>query len=1497
MALGMQSSRRFPSILAAVLVLCLMSALAAQDTDETSETSSLIHSARLVKDRGAQGKFERAELAAERGELVEAVGLARELMETDAGTWVLVRPVGKTDPGQATPHELWRSAPQAARDLLGRLGPAGREQFRTQQEALARAALRVATQSGRPEAMREVAVRFQPLKEGLAALRFLAAQSLDRGQAHCAASAFGQILRHPLANDAQRNSAQRGMRAALSALGQRQTDGERQTGTSTNRVRPLQKTLPEIAALVPFRGHPIWEIPVAVGDGTANAMADALHEHTLQSIPRVLRARPESAGQSVLVRVAGQIQRIDPRTGDIQWELSASTSATSAGTRINNNLSMQSLMARNLAKELQIDTIATQVRLNFQAGTEQGSFTYVESTPQTTLPHLRQGAAIRVRAVGPFGSRVVVPTKNRIALSDLKSGQTNWVYSGVDFLAKEDGSNPPGEAQIYFLGPPTRIDDLHCGMVQVGQSIRLYALNADGQLVWQSTLCETARELQQNVDWRFQACHVVPAGGVLLCPTSTGILFGFDLATRTPLWTRRYLRDDIIDMSEKQIRRQGPSVTRHWWRCWREMNATPLTVNGEPHIVLASPDRRGVSLLNALTGEEAWYRPVDDPLELITVTEKHAVFSEPGRLTALFLQTGETAWQTHVPEIIGRGYVTHGPASGSADAAQDSFYVCPSQDRRLNAVRLRDGFLFRTTLADSSPAGNLLRTGDIVIEQTPEKMTAWRMLSKYLSPDAESRFPSSTLAEAEATAGLFQAAADRWQALLDSGGDPVSTASSRRNIEQQFWKMLVVWLETDSGARSRVEPLLRSLASTSSVRRQIELSHSLGRSLAAAGESTAALDRFLQTLLLNPGGDEPVYSPGQPLRMVRHDRLLQGELVDLMMSEEDSDEAVSELRARFAGHLQQARRSPDPFAAQRLGLLLSAHPWAATLQLDEKSEVGRTFLQRQISLLRLSESPDTAVAARSLERLAELYGSRNHEIDAALSTLRLIDRLADQPRPQARDVLTRPDGIPDRTSLIGKLEQSDWDGLQGKAEIESVATPASTYVRIPVECDAGSLFDRLEVAVTIRTQRNKRTIRFCGDGEAGAWKLELPVPPTAASRAFMMPRGWGLGHLLILEIGGELLAVSPYARNGEPRPSLIWSRDIVEGNHLASPQIRQRIPGFQPAAMNFLDPFDRPLSVTGPVRSGYLCVQTRGRLLCLDPVTGQQLWERYRLPFDAVVAGDAECVFLIDRDRGRVEVLRAVDGASLGQHSLPRFASSSGPGNTPGAPQPHPTFLCAESSVLLIRHGDEVDSPAEVIDLKSGLTAWKLPRGTRHLFRADRGTIGCLSETGDLVLRNLVTGHEISRMTPELPESIDAIECVRDRQRWFIGIHSMKNAKVPAARYSTVAPLNGTLVAISRLDGRLLWQRHVRDSQLPLIQHGTIPVLVFAWTEQSTRPAGNRIVETIYHLIDKRTGETILNDRAVGSHATFLINPDPARRRVEIQSNRRTYRVDFTEAP
>jgi outer membrane protein assembly factor BamB len=1454
------------------IVICLLSGAAfAQNPPENAVSGSLVHSAKLPKDRLTQSKYDRAAQAVNDQELIPAVDLIRELLEADAPAWIRIEVEG---PSESPRKEHWLNSADAALRLLARLGPPGKRLYEEQSEAAAKVAIKDAIDSGDTSQLRDVIVRFGSTRHGLTALRFLAAQSLDRGLRQTAAAAFQRVLAHPLSDGATRKAAQRGLTSANPEV-----DGSSQPPIRQPPNPPARKSRPDIAQLVPFRGEPLWELSTAVNDETSNAIADALHEHTQQSIPILLRSRPHIAGDSALIRSPGRVQSLDPKTGTVQWEHASSTSASSVGTRITTNLSMQNLMARNLAKELQIDSVTQTFRVHGK------SVLYVETAPPDRTQSTRPGGVpIRLRAVGPFNNRVVVPARNRIAHCDLETGQTSWVFSGNGFFSDNVLKEKPQQTDsVYFLGPPELIDNLFWGLAQVGPEVRLYALRQNGELDWQTTVCETERQLQNDVDWRHLACPVVAASGVLLCPTATGLVVAFDLVTRTPLWAQRYPREDLFELSGRLMKGQSGSATRHWWRCWRELAVAPVQTGSTPQAVIASPDQLGLSLFNLRKGEEIWHRRLDSPLTLVTTTSHHVVMTEPRRLLAFNLKSGEPAWQLEVPEISGRGYVTSFAASltePSSDASR--FYVFPTQDRRLNAVRLSDGQLTRTSMANNRPAGNLIRTGNVVLEQTAEKITAWRILSECLSPRS-TPLTTATIAAAEATAGRFGSAVLRLQTLL--GPDAVAPLSGnlRRSAQQQLWQTLSAWLAEVPAARGLIEPQMRDLIDDADTKREIELAQSLAQSFASTEDFESALDRYFQVLNLNPAGDEPVYSGG-PLRMVRHDRLILGELFGLAANvpEPRGANTLTALRRRFAEQLQQASSSPDPFAAQRLAARLNGHPWAATLQLDEKSEVGRTFLQKQLSLLQLAGTSDVSTSAQALERLAELYRKRSHNLDAASASLKLLNLLESNPRVDVRSYLARPDDLLDRPVLLESAQKSDWQDLKASVEVEKKSAPAADFRSVIVECEAGSLFERLDVSMTQRLQRNTRTVRFCGDGEAGAWKIDVPFPQTSTSNEFALPRGWGVGHLLILEIGGRLLAISPYSQNGQPKPLLVWSRDMVEGNRMSGLQVTRPVPGFAPASVNYLDPFDRVIAVVGPVRSSYLCVQTRGRLVSLDTASGQLLWERYELPRNAICTGDDEAIYLISPEESRVETLRPTDGAQVAVHPLAGFE--------PGRSDNPAVLMAGSSSALVQRAGEE--GRAFVVDLKTGRHAWSLPESTTNLFRADTTTIGHLSPKGELTFHDLKSGRPVASLKVEVPATIDGIACTHDRNRWFVAIHTVENAGKEELPITFSTPLNGRLVAVNRADGRLLWERSVEKAQLPLAQPGSIPVLVLVWTERGG-PGNRRIDDTFYHLIDKRSGATLYENPASGNDAHFLIEPDPSQRRVEIRTNRRTFRIDY----
>ncbi|MFP6763175.1 MAG: hypothetical protein VB858_06145, partial [Planctomycetaceae bacterium] len=550
-----------------------------REGDPSDESGSLADSATLVKDRVAQSRYQRAIEAVDAGNLIRAVELIRDLLEAPADSWVLYRAQAAVRPEAGRPprQEYWLGARVAAWKLLKQAGQPAWRLYEEQTAPRARSLLAEAIRNGSSIQLRHVTLRFREKREGLIALQSLAAQHLDRGHRQTAAAAFRQILNHPRLTADERRAAHRGLTFALSGqLDASRKPPEAAHNSPDNRPDPdeiLPEPEPDLTKLVPFRGEPLWEQTTGVSAESSNAISEALQEHAQQSIPISLRARPVMTGDSVIVRMPGHIQRLAPDTGQAAWEHPAVLSATLAGTGITSNASMRELMSRNLAKELQIDSVSSRVVVH------RGAAIYIETTPRTPTTRDRPpGAVFRLRAIGPFGNRTLIaPDTNRVVHCNLTNGITNWIFSGTDLLTDERpaaGAQPA--APPVFLGPPTPVDHQYLGLAQVGSAIQLYALTRDGALAWQQQLCETGRPLRGDIDWKHVACPVTLAGGVLICPTSTGLIVAVDPVTRTPVWANRYAREDLARPTDQTALRTGGLTARHWWRCWRETAVLPV---------------------------------------------------------------------------------------------------------------------------------------------------------------------------------------------------------------------------------------------------------------------------------------------------------------------------------------------------------------------------------------------------------------------------------------------------------------------------------------------------------------------------------------------------------------------------------------------------------------------------------------------------------------------------------------------------------------------------------------------------------------------------------------------------------------------------------------------------------------------------------------------------------------------------------------------------------
>lgn len=1502
----------------------------AKDSGADKDDSALNHSAVPLRNRDLQERLRRAGALIGRRESAAAITEIREATKGEPGSLILT----------SESSDFWqqyRDSHSVVEDLLRSLPEDEQALYLRQSEPLARRRFLKAVRDADVDDLRRLTLQFPLTRAAGDALQFLTAWHLDRREFLAADATARRRLRNPGLSQKQRDDAFRTIELCdLSSGEQRaaahQVDAESGTGSSDSSGSPAVASLdrdslelPLRAKLFPFLTRPDWQLNSDLGDETATLARHALHEHFEQSIPILPRARPLVVDGVVVRRSLIQVSAYDLESGRLLWADESESDAGQSASRLAMNLSLQELMAQKLARGLQVDSLQSRLSCDGER-----VFT-VESGAGVMAGRVPNRAGLL------SGSNYQNQIQNRIVARELRSGIVTWNVTadaildasttdkeatpGVTGSRPGDASRPRirssvavgdrqdilSSANAFFCGLPTSVDRHVIGLVQVGELLRLYAADRNsGRVDWVLDIAEAARQSPSDTDWRAIDCRVTLVDGVLVCPTGAGLLVGVDLATRSVIWSRRYSRADMpLEVTRLPFAAARPQ--RPWWRGWRDITLLPIAKHvsaktgneaarpetqlattiaestpGESSLIVASPDADGLCSIDPRTGQLVWQQRVEAPVEVIA-DERRIVVVSRHSVSAFNVDSGMVVWRVPCREPVGTGYrIT--VAAGGDDQKPSKFYVFPVRGGSLVAVNLDDGTMLENVDRLESLSGCLVAAGDHVISMNPDRLSVWSFLSALPGRRRATTEPAPSDVDAAALrAGIEQAAFERSSGLFERAAARLREIPDSALAKRDLRKTLLAWLQTGTLSAkqlSAVEHELEQLVGENSIADLISIRHAAARVAAVSGDPLAAIDFYAKLQSLNPSG-EPRFLKPEPLRSVRHDRLIQGEVIDLF---NDCEEPVAKsLREVFAELARTAAASRDPFALQRFTRQWHDLPITAQHILDDRSRIGLRYGQKQLALLALADSDDRRISAAALRKLIELFQSRSYARDASA---------VQQDQLRWREI--KPG-----TSVEAGFGISPWNAGLVTVSEHAEQNLDTTFIPVPVECQPGSLFDRLNVAINPRSSRDDTVLRFYGDGISGSWQTVLATSSSPLKSVGRMYRGWGIGHFLVLQLGAELFGVSPFDGSGEPRVQRLWSVDMAGGSRQEDHQYASAIPGFVDEELTMLDVFGRPIAQVGPVRAGYFCYQTRGKLVCLETSTGQRLWQRYELPRQADCIGDGENIFLIQPRIGVVTVLRVVDGATVSTFQLSDTLGFRGTILRVSSDR----ILAAERSADSARHPDLLRvSKIATLNLQSATVEWSSdvdPEST--VFAIGPHWIGILQASGEFRIVDFRSGREVETFRVRRPDRIRAIHVSSDASSHVIALSETAESQFLNGRSALGVARNpsvtGQLVAIDSVSAALKWQRPVDRIRFLLDQPKNAPCLVLDYrrSQSSDIPA----TESVLHVINRETGEDILNRRNSSSASAFTFEPHADQQRLSIRMARKSIRLTFapSQAP
>lgn len=1404
------------------------------------EGNGLASSARPVIDDAAQRKIRQVEKAIESGDFSQARTVLRRLLDTPAIDGVV--PVRATDQTAS----LFQSVTVAALRLISLLPEDERRQFVKQSEPEAARRLQSYLASGGSSTeLEDIADRYPGTPSARQAQHLLISQFLDRGHLWQARSVLQKLKRETAATNSQVVA----LNDRLKQIASLET--ERSDEPKNDDVRAAPNKTPDVGS----RG---WQAAAAFESSSVGWFQQALDEHRRQAIPVLPRLNPVVADRVVIGRTLNRLIAVETATGRPAWQTESPATGSQRPSRAPLTGALESLASASMARQVQLDTTYSRMTI------DDGRVLCLEYVSNLGRSLNASGPATSQRSIDDAQPR------NQLVARRVSDGRVEWKRPA--FLSNEFGFE---ESTAYFSGVPTVHGDWLVGLLQHDAVQFVYALDRrDGTPQWMLKIGERTGITAADADWTSIACPVVAADGLLVCSTGAGLITAVDPVYRRVVWARRYQRVDEPPPGSP-LPGAANRLARRWWSGWREitlLRALPAADSNKPTTLLyAGPDARGVRILNAATGEELDNVPASQPLYLQAANNdfdatRSVLLVARHSLTSFDPVNGTVHWYREIPEPAGRGFFFNEPRS-----SMGSSYVFPARDGATRLVRLRDGQLTTGRGIDSGTprTWSLCEAG--ILEQTFEDLQLLPL--PVIDPQGELQWRSGFGSETGQDDALLTAIerADSEAALHELAtrtGLNSSTLSDKPSLpprdEREFDR---------PGAAHAVEAIRRA------------------RELKA---NTLAFDLLLSLSKKNANGAVSLRDSG-PERIVRYDRWNQGQLTDLLSATESP--AASELRGRFETAIETARNSRDPFALARLVERLRSVPGIGEAETHPEGRIGRSFLQNEITLLRLSISDNEAAASKARQQLVELYLTNRYIHDAAAIVTRESQDRSEGDKNQSTTDASTPPLPADRISeLIVAARTSDWKTTKPTLSERPDRPEEVGYFPVPVSGSRGSLFDRLNVVVRL-VGKSGSSLRFYGDGQAGYWKLELPKSESSLHTWFTLPRGWGIGRLLILRIGTELYGIAPYSDSGEPRAQLRWTLDMADGNRLNTYQLTLPAAGFGAEDLTPLDGFDQPMGQVGPVQAGYLCYRDRGLLICLDPETGQQLWTRSELEPQTRCVGDERSIWLIDDSTGDVTELRAADGAPQGEFRLTDVLSDAErPDDIAESGQPQ-LLKTADHHWLLGWPQQDSVSPKyrrlAVLDVRSLKADWSFTTRTAlAVVEVGRHWFGVLDEDRQLTIRDARSGAVVVSHGVDVPNGLQAAHCSSDGQSHILVFSTEPESGFQAVgepRFGFRAPsINGQLIAISAHDGSLLWQQSVSRERLLLDQPRSLPIITLT---SRTEQAGKAM--RVLRIVDRRTGATLMRRNLPEQSGAFTFDPNVALQRVVLRFRRSVLRIDY----
>lgn len=1049
-------------------------------------------------------------------------------------------------------------------------------------------------------------------------------------------------------------------------------------------------------------------------------------------------------------------------------------------------------------------------------------------------------------------------SSNQIVAYDLQTGQQKWKIGGARF--NESFDLPL--AGTFFQGAPTPAGNELYVVGERDREIRVYALNPEtGEERWSQQIGNPDQDIALDAVRRWWIAPIAVDQGVIVCPTTIGLLTAIDRLNHSILWSTQYATPNSNNPNQG-FRRASQTSFEPLNQRW--CPSAPVIYKNK--VIYTPPDSETLVCLDLITGSPCWAkRAKEASLYLAGVVDSRILLVGLNGVTAISLVTGKTDWNT--------GFGTSaGPPSGQAVIADQRLHI-PLQSGQVWTLDVKSGKVINKLFNEnqSQPLGNLIiQNGQFLslsaagLVSYEQKQTFEAQIAKIKQHNAQD--PQALQKEANMLM-MSHAYAEALAKLQH-----IEYQQLQVQQQDQFHKLIVNCLSSQIRSDFQkhddlVDQLQQHVQSDSE---RIELQRLLIERYTARGQFPDALTSILE---LAQTSDETFFQTAATETQI--DSWIAGQASDLWKQASPAQrELFSQQVAQRAQHVlnleqRQQERFLQQFGFDDATIPVLQHIIAASMDSNH-------FYETELWLSRLIKHKKPELAAWGLARMVELCLKFHLKQD----TEYYLEQLAAYgPNLQVSDNQTLQQFLEQkRQASLSNLEQHKRKLWQPKKLKLIVGNPVRFHStqEITLNTSTSSLPFYQTRTLAVEPKQNRLTV-VAADDKQLIWST--PLRSSELNRSPGFNESEVVGHNLILQHRDMLHLFDLVGQK------LIWSQKLEKeqtNRYLYSAYRLTPSPmGTETSLVHRHHPsIDIPnVGMIAATNADYTCYYSRRKIILIDTRTGKIRWKHENVDKETRVLGDDHLIYLVTRDRVTKKVLRVSDGQQVPIEQVGDNLQNA--------------IYQGESAFISISSPNDKKLPGQ----KPGQTSvyryqpqsieqnWNIefPRDSQFgLF--NQHYLSALTPQGEVSIVDLRTGKKSSLESlpqKELKKHKKFYLASDNTYFYFVGhtpTHNSISVNVPSI------PINGTLYVYDRQTGKRLWNQAVQKQHLVLNMQNLLPVVLLVAREY--KHIGNRPTN-IFNLraLDKQSGKSLLAWEAPIDSNIRAINVDQQQKMIEILTN------------